>query len=266
MSWQVFLGNSLLARCGDGPGFGSSCSLLTDRVLGLLERHVLAQWPQAKAPAISETIHPQFAWTCAGSFMRADNWDFVELTILAVIYGFRDLQNGLALCRPDQVKEIRGRLRELHRQTRSSSFFSRCSLRSAPAATRGSACMSLADLTAAESKRASIAAMFPDGNLALASDAVRKELDAQLQEALRAVTPGVQATARASGQKKVQGTSLMVDFLRATCPGLVPASANRAKKRISAARRPATVPKPCTLHPAKEDSGFYIPTRPVIGA
>lgn len=181
----------------------------------------------------------------------------------ATVCGTGHRESPLA-CRPDQVQHIRHRLRELHDETKSSSFFSRCSLRSAPAATRGSVCMSLATLTTAETKRASVAAMFPDGDLTLVSHTVRKELDAQLQAALCAVTPGVQqATAPVSDKKTASGKSSAVDFLRATCPGLVPASANQAKKGISTARRPATVPKPCTVQPAKEDSGFYIPTRPV---
>lgn len=182
----------------------------------------------------------------------------------------RVAQCSLKTCRPDHAGHIRASLRELHEQTKSTSFYSRCSLRSAPPATRGSACMSVANLTAVETQRASIAATFPAGDLALLTEAVRKDLDAQLQAAVRSATSVEgQATGQVPDTRKAYGLgtpgssgsagSAEVDFLRATCPGLVPASANRSRQ--SSSRRPATVPKTCIIQAGREDSAFYIPTR-----
>lgn len=90
----------------------------------------------------------------------------------------------------------------------------------------------------------------------------KKQLDQLLSAAMEATSES-HTTASKHGKTAVDKDSdkcgvdslASVEFLRATCPGLVPASANLVK------RRPTTVPRATISQATKEDSAIFIPTR-----
>eukprot|EP00892_Ulva_mutabilis_P001806 jgi/Ulvmu1/11626/UM008_0030.1 len=257
------LGTRVVLRACDVPT-GQWLSAAAAKVLQLRERAVLElrKYTDRRLP-------PALTHTAGGGQGRlAHSYSSaVELQRLGGVHIQAAATQVERLCallqefRPDQAEEIGCRLRDLHGKTKSQTCYSRCSIKSAPVPTRGSMCMSMSELTSAKTQRVSIAAMFPAGGVTSQASKARKELDDLLSEAVEAATPnrhlhGTQSRQRSQGSKGSSAAlDQSVDFLRATCPGLVPASANQTK------RRPATVPKPCRSWLYNEDSAIYIPTQ-----